>query len=400
MSVATVSTSGDGIGEPARRRLAGFVRTLRDNGFKIGLAETGDALEMLAAPLAVRPSTLKPALRSLFCATHSDWERFDEIFEAYWQGRGIHQARTLAGSALESRAPARHLKDVGSRAGTPGLPDHVERNHDDDDGDSAGDGRGRREGASRFENLTSADLRHITDPADIAQAHALAARLSRAMRARLVRRERVRRRGRRLDLRRTIHRNVSHGGTLVELAWRRRKIKPLRLVFLLDASGSMSLYTAFFIRFLHGVVDAFRESEAFVFHTRLAHVSASLRDRDVTRAVDKLSLMAQGIGGGTKIGESLATFNRWHARRVINSRTAVMIVSDGYDTGTPEQLGEEMRRLRRRCRRIIWLNPLIGWRDYSPQARGMQAALPYIDLFAPAHNLESLAALEPYLARI
>ena len=400
MSVATVSTSGDGIGEPARRRLAGFVRTLRDNGFKIGLAETGDALEMLAAPLAVRPSTLKPALRSLFCATHSDWERFDEIFEAYWQGRGIHQARTLAGSALESRAPARHLKDVGSRAGTPGLPDHVERNHDDDDGDSAGDGRGRREGASRFENLTSADLRDIVDPADIAQAHALAARLSRAMRARLVRRDRVRRRGRRLDLRRTIHRNVSHGGTLVELAWRRRKIKPLRLVFLLDASGSMSLYTAFFIRFLHGVVDAFRESEAFVFHTRLAHVSASLRDRDVTRAVDKLSLMAQGIGGGTKIGESLATFNRWHARRVINSRTAVMIVSDGYDTGTPEQLGEEMRRLRRRCRRIIWLNPLIGWRDYSPQARGMQAALPYIDLFAPAHNLESLAALEPYLARI
>jgi len=400
MSVGAVSTSGDGIGEPARRRLTGFVRTLRDNGFKIGLAETGDALEMLAAPLAVRPSTLKPALRSLFCATHSDWERFDEIFEAYWQGRGIHQARTLAGSALESRAPARHLKDVGSRAGTPGLPDHVERNHDDDDGDLAGDGRGRREGASRFENLTSTDLRDIVDPADIAQAHALAARLSRAMRARLVRRERVRRRGRRLDLRRTIHRNVSHGGTLVELAWRRRKIKPLRLVFLLDASGSMSLYTAFFVRFLHGVVDAFRESEAFVFHTRLAHVSASLRDRDVKRAVDKLSLMAQGIGGGTKIGESLATFNRWHARRVINSRTAVMIVSDGYDTGTPEQLGEEMRRLRRRCRRIIWLNPLIGWRDYSPQARGMQAALPYIDLFAPAHNLESLAALEPYLARI
>jgi uncharacterized protein with von Willebrand factor type A (vWA) domain len=400
MSAAAVSTSGDGVGEPARRRLAGFVRTLRDNGFKIGLAETGDALEILAAPLAVRPSTLKPALRSLFCATHSDWERFDEIFEAFWQGRGVHQARTLAASALESSAPARHLKDVGPRSGTPGLPDQVERRHDDNDGESAADGRGRREGASRFENLTSADLRHIVDPADIAQAHALAARLSRAMRARLVRRERVRRRGRRLDLRRTIHRNVSHGGTLVELAWRRRKIKPLRLVFLLDASGSMSLYTAFFVRFLHGVVDAFRESEAFVFHTRLAHVSASLRDRDVTRAVDKLSLMAQGIGGGTKIGESLATFNRWHARRVINSRTAVMIVSDGYDTGTPEQLGEEMRRLRRRCRRIVWLNPLIGWRDYSPQARGMQAALPYIDLFAPAHNLESLAALEPYLARI
>ena len=398
MSVAAVNTSVDGIGAPARRRLAAFARTLRDNGFKIGLAETTDALETLAAPLATRPSTLKPALRSLFCARHSDWERFDEIFDAFWQGRGVRRARMLAGAALQSQAPARHLKDVGPRAGTPGLPDHAERRTDG--GDSPGDGRGKREGASRFESLASTDLRDIVDPTDIAQAHALAARLSRVMRARLVRRERVRRRGRRLDLRRTIHKNVSHGGTLLDLAWRRRKIKPLRLVFLLDASGSMSLYTAFFVRFLHGVVDAFRESEAFVFHTRLAHVSTSLRDRDVTRAVDKLSLMAQGIGGGTKIGESLATFNRWHARRVINSRTAVMIVSDGYDTGAPEQLGEEMRRLRRRCRRIIWLNPLIGWRDYSPQARGMQAALPYIDLFAPAHNLESLAALEPYLARI
>ena len=398
MAVAPINTSGDGLGEPTRRRLAGFVRTLRDNGFKVGLAETGDALAILAGPLAAKSSTLKPALRALFCATHSDWERFEEIFKAYWHGFGVSQARILAGTALESRTPARHLKDVGSPTGMPGLPDHLERRHDD--GNGAGDGRGKREGASRFESLASTDLRHIVDAADIAQTHALAARLSRVMRARLVRRERVQWRGRRLDLRRTIHRNVSHGGTLVDLAWRRRKIKPLRLVLLLDASGSMNLYTAFFVRFLHGVVDAFRESEAFVFHTRLAHVSASLRDRDVTRAVDKLSLMAQGIGGGTKIGESLATFNRWHARRVINSRTAVMIVSDGYDTGTTEQLGEEMRRLRRRCRRIIWLNPLIGWRDYSPQARGMQAALPYVDLFAPAHNLESLAALEPYLARI
>src|SRR5262249_45350040 len=231
-----------------------------------------DALVILTAPIALRSSTLKPALRSLFCATHSDWQRFDEIFDAFWQGHGVRQARTLAGSAVESRAHNRNLKGVGPRVGTPRLPDHVERRHDE--GSAAGDGRGKREGASRVESLASADLRHIVDPADIAQAHALAARLSRVMRARLVRRERVRRRGRRLNLRRTIHRNVSHGGTLVELAWRSRKIKPLRLVFLLDASGSMSLYTAFFVRFLHGVVDAFRESEAFVFHTRLAHVSA------------------------------------------------------------------------------------------------------------------------------
>ncbi len=383
----------------AARRLAGFARTLRDNGFKVGLAETRDALAILASPAAARPSALKPALRALFCATHSDWQRFDEIFDAFWRGRGMRRRQVVSGAPNESRLSGRRLGEAQVPQDALGLPDHVER-RPDADSDQSAEGRGRREGASRAENLAAADMRHIVDPDDIAQAHALAARLARSMRARLVRRDQVRRRGRRLDLRRTIHRNVSHGGTPVDLAWRRRKIKPLRLVMLLDASGSMSLYTAFFVRFLHGVVDAFREAEAFVFHTRLAHVSPSLRDRDVTRAVDKLALMAQGIGGGTRIGECLATFNRWHARRVINSRTAVMIVSDGYDTGTPEQLGEEMRRLRRRCRRIVWLNPLIGWRDYSPQARGMQAALPYVDLFAPAHNLASLAALEPYLARI
>jgi uncharacterized protein len=386
-------------GKATRRRLAGFARTLRDNGFKVGLAETTDALAVLASPAALRPSSLKPALRALFCATHSDWERFDEIFDAFWQGRGMRRRQTLTGTPVGTHMSPRLVAEARVPQEALGLPNRVERRNDVD-GDSARDGRGRREGASRTEVLSSTDLRHIVDPDEVAATHALAARLARVMRARLVRREQVRRRGRRLDLRRTIHRNVSHGGTLIDLAWRRRKIKPLRLVVLLDASGSMSLYTAFFVRFLHGVVDAFREAEAFVFHTRLAHVSPSLRDRDTTRAVEKLSLMAQGIGGGTRIGESLATFNRWHARRVINSRTAVMIVSDGYDTGEPERLGTEMRRLRRRCRKIIWLNPLIGWRDYSPQARGMQAALPYVDLFASAHNLQSLAALEPYLAKI
>jgi len=400
MAAAATYEPGESIGPGTRRRLAGFARTLRDNGFRVGLAETRDALAVLASPAALRPSAFKPALRSLFCATRSDWERFDEMFDAYWRGHGMRSVQKLSGAPKESRTSLRRLAQAGaSPDGPKSLPDHAER-RGGSDGEHPADGRGRREGASYAETLSSADMRHIVDPQDVAEVHALAARLARAMRARLIRREQVRRRGRRLDLRRTIHRNVSHGGTPIDLAWRRRKVKPLRLVVLLDASGSMDLYTAFFVRFLHGVVDAFREAEAFVFHTRLAHVSAPLRDRDVTRAVDRLSLMAQGIGGGTRIGESLATFNRWHARRVINSRTAVMIVSDGYDTGEPERLAAEMRRLRRRCRRIIWLNPLIGWRDYSPQARGMRAALPYVDLFAPAHNLDSLAALEPYLARL
>lgn len=395
-AVAKLST--ETVGAAARERLAGFARTLRDNGFRVGHAETRDALALLASNAADRAETLKTAFRALFCATHSDWERFAPIFDGYWHGRYVRELTQVNSAASQSNSPSQ--RQVSSKGGEPqGMPDKTERLDQDEAGDTL-EGKEASDGASRAENLARADIRHIADPADMAKAHQLAERLAKAMRARIVRRQQFRIRGRRLDIRRSIHRNISHGGTLIDLSWRRRKEKPLRLVVLLDASGSMNLYTAFFVRFLHGVVDAFREAEAFVFHTRLAHVSASMRDQDISRAVDRLSLMAQGIGGGTKIGESLATFNRWHARRVINSRTAVMIVSDGYDTGEPEILAEEMRKLRRRCRRIVWLNPLIGWKDYAPRARGMQAALPYVDLFAPAHNLESLAALELYLARI
>ena len=220
------------------------------------------------------------------------------------------------------------------------------------------------------------------------------------MKYRLTRRERQRRRGRRLDLRRVIHKSIRYGGTPMTLAYRKRWPKPLRLVVMLDASGSMSLYSAFFVRFLRGVLDNFREAEAFVFHTRLVHISAALRERDIAKALERMALMAAGWDGGTKIGDSLATFNRNYAAGVINSRTAVVIVSDGYDTGPPERLAAEMAQLRRRSKRIVWLNPMIGWAGYEPVAQGMTAALPYVDLFAPAHNLESLAALEPYLAKL
>ena len=146
-----------------RRRLAGFARTLRDNGFKVGLAETRDALAILTLPMATRPASLKPALRSLFCATHSDWERFDDIFDAFWRGHGLRQKRTLAGSPTEARAPLRRLAQAPVPQDQPGLPDHIER-RSEGDADSTGDGRGRREGASRFENLANVDMRHIVEP--------------------------------------------------------------------------------------------------------------------------------------------------------------------------------------------------------------------------------------------
>jgi uncharacterized protein with von Willebrand factor type A (vWA) domain len=389
-----------GAGARMARRLSAFMRTLQENAFAVGLKESADAARVLASPLAARPASLRSALKALVCTRRSDWQKFDAVFDAFWLGRGVRGMVRIAGDVESANGAER--RQLGGPAAElqsrPGLGDQV-AGGDDGTGREGGP-PARMEGASRAELLAETDFRKIHDPEDMAEAHALAARLAKGMRTRLSRRERVRLGGRRINLRRTIRRNVAHGGVPIELVWRKRKRKPLRLVVLLDASGSMSLYTAVFVRFIHGVLDHFREAEAYLFHTRLVHVSAAMRERDVTRALDRLSLLAQGVGGGTRIGESLATFNRWHARSVIHSRTCVMIISDGYDTGEPEVMAAEMRRLWRRCRRIVWLNPMIGWEGYAPSARGMQAALPFVALFAPAHNLKSLAALEPYLASL
>ena len=397
-SIATLTADNSTlVGEQIRAKLSGFVRILRDNGFVVGLAETRDALKIITLGQAVRPSLYQTALKTLFCSRQSDWNKFDEIFDAYWLQRGMKSATRISGAPNKAPAGIKALVDgQRSESGDENI-DRVERGEGNDESEA---GKSKREGASRTELISQTDFRHLSAGEDIAAAHALAERLSKSMRARLTRRMRARRSGKRIDLRRTIHKSIAHGGTPLELILRKRKDKPLRLVILLDASGSMSLYSSVFLRFMHGVLENFHEAEAFVFHTRLIHISPALREKNAQRAMERMSILAQGTGGGTRIGESLATFNRWHAKRCITSRTCIMIVSDGYDTGSAEFLGKEMQVLRRRCKRIAWLNPMIGWQDYAPEAAGMKAALPFVDLFAPAHNLQSLEALEPYLARI
>jgi uncharacterized protein with von Willebrand factor type A (vWA) domain len=380
-------------------KLAAFLKTLRDNAFAVGLHEGQDAAALMAAGYAERPGLLRTAFKHLFSARKSDWDRFDGIFDAFWLGKRVKSRSMTVGSAKAANSPSlKSLQDKDSeRAGSESATDQVPST---DEALEQRAGEGRMEGASRAENLAEIDFRNMADPAQIEEAHAVAARLAKTMRTRLTRRDLARRRGYRLDLRRTIHSNITHGGVPISLVKRQRREKPLRLVILLDASGSMSMYTGVFLRFIHGVLDEFREAEAFLFHTRLAYVSDAMKEKDAGRALDRLSIMAQGAGGGTKIGESLQTFNRWHAARVLHSRSCVMIVSDGYETGDAALLGREMAALGKRCRRIVWLNPMIAWEGYAPEAAGIKAALPHIDLYAPGNTLKSLTELEPYLARL
>ena len=379
-------------------KLATFLKTLRDSGFAVGLQEGQDAASLMAAGYAERPGLLRSAFKHLFSARKSDWDRFDGLFDAFWLGKRVRSRSLTLGSAKVANSPSlKNLQDRKSEpSGGEAATDQIPSVGDDAPEERAGEGR--KEGASRADNLAETDFRKMADPEQIEQAHEVAARLARTMRTRLTRRDLARRRGYRLDLRRTIHGNISHGGVPISLVKRQRKEKPLRLVMLLDASGSMSMYTGVFLRFIHGVLDEFREAEAFLFHTRLAHVSDAMKEKDPARALDRLSIMAQGAGGGTRIGESLQTFNRWHAARVLHSRSCVMIVSDGYETGDAALLGREMAALGRRCRRIVWLNPMMAWEGYAPEAAGIKAALPHVDLYAPANTLKSLTELEPYLA--
>ncbi|TFW57205.1 VWA domain-containing protein [Bradyrhizobium sp. MOS001] len=402
MSCCGSSPGYDDLNEVSRlvsAKLAAFLRTLREAGFRVGLAEGQDAATLISSGYAARPGLLRTAFKHLFSARKSDWDKFDGLFDAFWLGKRVRSRSRTNGSTPGASNPSlKSLQDAAAEQGS--NQSAVDQLPSSDDAPEGRSGEGRMEGASRADNFAEVDFRKLSDPDQVAQAHEAAAALAKAMRTRLTRRDLARRRGYRLDLRRTIHRNISHGGVPISLVKRQRKDKPLRLVVLLDASGSMSMYTAVFLRFIHGVLDQFREAEAFLFHTRLAYVSDAMKEKDAGRALDRLSIMAQGAGGGTRIGECLQTFNRWHAARVIHSRSCVMIVSDGYETGDAALLGREMAALHRRCRRIVWLNPMMAWEGYTPEARGIRAALPHVDLYAPANSLSSLRALEPYLAKL
>lgn len=394
--------------------MAGFVAHLRRNGFRVGPAETETALAVFDHVDGTDPARACTALKIALASRREDWERFDAQFEAFWFRRGrIRQRqppppprrdssrpalwdRPGAPTAGPAAAQAAGLQSTGTRA-TPA------RAADDGSGATA---TGRLVAAKR-DSLARTDLRHLADPADLAAAERLAGRLARAMRYRLGRRYRAARRGLGTDLRRTLRRSLGHGGEPIDLVRRRRPPQPVRVVALLDVSGSMQPYSRVFLQFVRGLVAAWAQADAYLFHTRLVRITAALRDRDARRALDRLSLMAQGFGGGTRLADSLRSFNDRYARTAINGRTVVIILSDGYDTGrhgdsdaAADHMAREMARLRRRARRIVWVNPLLGWRDYQPVARAMAAALPSLDRFAAGHSLEALAALEPDLARL
>ncbi len=380
-------------------QLTGFVRYARENRFHVGLAETIDCQTLVSQVGIVDKRHLKMALKGLLCSTPDDWVRYDRLFDLYWlhdSGSGSSRATTGGVNERDKSMPAA-LSQQESRVGGGhfDVPDAA-----GDTDDKTSDGRLSQDGASTKEAANQTNFKQLNNAAELRQMEELAEQLARQIRRQMLRRLKRSQRGKRLDMRRIMRGCLQHGGEPLKLHRRARKVRIPKLVLLLDVSRSMSVYSYLFLRFARGILSAFKDSDAYAFHTKLQHIGETLRENNRVNLVEKMELISFGWGGGTRLDVSLGEFNARYARNVLNRRTVFVVVSDGYDTGEPANLVLQLQRIKSRVRRVVWVNPLLGQESYTPSTKSMQAVLPLIDVFAPGHNLESLAALEAPLSRI
>jgi uncharacterized protein len=368
----------------AAKVIVEFCRFVREKGLSVGVQETLGALDAAEA-LGVQSEELKFGLRSILCGSKDDWDLFEECFQMFWQGMTSEASsargkppRPQINSRLSGRNPS-SLMSMGAG----------------EDVSSEADGAQAITGASARERLTKADFSTMPQ-SDLATLEQISIRLFKQMGRRLARRRRSGSEGQ-VDLRKTIRRSISRGGEPMNLRYRERKPRPHRLVTLLDISGSMSPYSLFLVKFLYALQKHFRHADTFLFSTGLVEITNMFRAQRLQDALQALSQQPAGWSGGTSIGGSLREFNQIHRRKLRSSDTLFVILSDGWDTGDARVLAAELGVVKRRVRRIIWLNPLLGLKDYQPITSGMSAALPHIDVFAACHNLESLLALERHL---
>jgi len=373
------------VGALLLKRLAGFPAFLHENGYCVGGSDSTGIVDSAARTGIFDQTIVRWSLKSQLCSRYEEWQRFDALFDAYFlppNKTAFVQSDVVAGAQEMTTGQY----DDGAQETAAGK-DHAVV----DESEAA------RHGASREENLASTDFSELNQADQARQVEALMRRFARRMKHLFLRRETRSQRGQRLDLQSTIRQSVSSGGTPLRLAWKtRRRVRP-RLVLLLDVSRSMNAYSFFYMRLARALCNELADVHCFVFHTRITNVGEALRDPDPWRAQERLGVIAAGWSGGTRIGECLRDFNRGQGARLVHSRTGVIIVSDGYDTGEPSVLTEALGMLSQRARRMVWLNPLLNQQGFTPVAGGMQAAMPYLDLLAPGADLAAIERLMPQL---
>jgi uncharacterized protein with von Willebrand factor type A (vWA) domain len=393
-------------GELLLARIVDFSRLLWELGLDVGTGRVVELAETLPLIDVADREAFYTALKVSLVSKHEYQGTFDAAFAYYWRAPSDGVAALAAELEVARRRTLPlpgHRREQPTEAGAPptGTPIREQQRHPASRLAQAR--RAKQEPVpdeepafaraySREEALRRKDFEEFTWE-ELQEARALMARARWRLGERETRRLKRARRGRDLDLRRTIRRSLRTGGEPIDLARRARRWRPRPLVILCDISGSMSVYSRLLLHFVHTVANGLENVETFVFGTRLTRVTRQLYRRDVDQALGDVTRSVADWSGGTRIGDSLRTFNfRW-ARRVLGRGAVALIISDGWDRGDVRALAAEMERLRRNCHRLIWLNPLLGQEDYRPVTAGMRAALPYIDDFLPANNLDSLFAL-------
>lgn len=367
-----------------------FARALRKAGMRVGPASVKDAIEaVLAAGIGSR-NDFYWTLHAVLVSRHEDHATFDEAFRLYWKSRELIEkmlamfspvapdkrekikpraAENRVSQALfegrEKNRPAREVPEIEVDARLTFSGDEVLR-------------------AKDFAQMNAAEL---------AEARKAISQLRLPYDLVGTRRFKPDPHGRRIDPRAMMRSSARTGGQLILPKFRSNRLVHPPLVVLADISGSMSQYTRIFLHFLHALTEKRRRVHAFVFGTRLTNLTRQMRHRDPDDALADCSSAVRDWSGGTRIGDTLSEFNRLWSRRVLGQGAIVLLITDGLERDHVDGLAEEMERLQKSCRRLIWLNPLLRFDGFEPKARGVRAMLPYVDEFRAVHNLDALADL-------
>jgi uncharacterized protein with von Willebrand factor type A (vWA) domain len=375
-------------GQGTLPNLLAFGRALKELGVKISLSQVIDVSRAVEFVDLADKGDFRALLRSNLISQKEDFPVFDMLFDCFWREQSYE------------RVPMETLEIQG----TPTESGAQE----------GGDEEGLEEAAAETvatENVPLENLDEFSVPTyspqellnrkdfsemGVEESRAIARAIlliATKIATQISRRKKLGRKGNVVDPRWTMRKNMKYGGEIIDLVNRKRRIKKTRVVLLCDVSGSMDCYSRFLIQFMYGLQNELWGVETFVFSTSLSRITHLIRTKDIANALEKISGSILGWSGGTNIGRSLHTFNRNFAPSMVTHRTVVVIISDGWDRGDVSLLEREMQDLKRRCKKIIWLNPLLASDNYEPLCKGMQAALPYLDLFLSVHNVNSLISL-------
>ena len=390
MQTTFIAEVGERAAEVVGQKLLEFCHLLRANDIGVTASRIIDTYRALKVIDVFRRDDFYTVLEANLVSRTSDRELFRQLFLRFWSGPTWVMPPDPCLPAWEDdcippaglQQPKMHVEgwDLRADEGSEETPQAVAL-------------------YSPQEILTRKDFGKMAEQ-ELLRVQRLIMAMAHQMATRLSRRKKAGVKARLIDPGRTLRRSLRYGGEVMELMRRGPKLGKTKMVVLCDVSGSMDVYTKFLIQFLYGLQNGLRGVETIVFSTRLTRITSLLRRRNIDAALQHIADTVQDWSGGTKIGACLQEFNTTMAANMVTSKTLVIIISDGWDTGDTAVLDAAMARLQRLALRVIWLNPLLGSPNYQPLCKGIQTALPYVHDFLPVHNVESLRQFGALIARI